>query len=116
MNREKISYLILRVGLAFSFIYAAVRAYMDPLSWIGWFPPFLQQVLPQDILLLSWGIFEVVIGLWILSGKNIFIPTLLAALSLGGLVFFNSGSMDILFRDVSLALISLGLAISTYRK
>lgn len=114
MSAEKISYFLLRAGLAFSFIYAAVRAWFVPGDWIGWFPPFLLNFLPADILLLSWGVFEIAIALWILWGKNIFTPTLLAFLSLTGLIIFNWTALDILFRDVSLALISLSLAIANF--
>lgn len=120
MSREelgaKISFLLLRAGLAFSFAYAALRAEFDPNSWIGYFPPFLLHTVPEDVLLIVWGLFELVIAIWILSGRHIFIPCLLASISLIGLVIFNFSQIDILFRDVSLALVSLALAIATYRR
>lgn len=116
MSQEKLSYFVLRAGLSFAFIYAAVRAWFDPDSWLGYFPPFLQSTLPDNVLLGLWGITEIVLAFWILSGKKIFIPSLLGGLSLLGVVAFNLNQIDVLFRDISLALVSLTLAISTYKK
>jgi len=49
---------------------------------------------------------------WILSGYKIFIPSIIAALLLVSIVFFNSFEFSILFRDLSIALASLSLAIA----
>ena len=65
MLRENIAYFLLRGGLAFCFIYAAVAAWLEPSSWIGWFPPFIQNLAPQDVLLTGWGIVEIILGMWI---------------------------------------------------
>src|SRR3989344_8664042 len=114
MSRENIAYFLLRLGLAFSFIYAAVAAWFRPEDWVGWFPPFIQALAPQNVLLMGWGIVQIILGLWILSGKKIFIPTLLGALSMAGIAYFNLGSLDIVFRDITIGLVLLSLAISSY--
>ena len=67
---------------------------------------------PDAIILLHiFGVVEVIIALWILSGKYIFIPSTLAALMLLGIVVFNIPQMDVLFRDVSILLMAVTLML-----
>ncbi len=109
--------LLLRVGLAFAFLYPPVAAYFDPYSWIGFFPQFMRDIVGNDTLLLhAFGVFEVAIGLWILSGKNIFIPSVLATATLAGIIIFDWGAMDIIFRDVSILAIALALALNSHTR
>ncbi len=114
MNRNDIANLILRVGVAFCFLYAAVVGYLDPESWVGWFPKFMRDIIPEFTLLKIWGGFELIIGLWILSGKKIFIPSVLASLSLVGLIIFNFAAMDIIFRDVTILCATIALAVQSF--
>ena len=45
--------LLLRVAIAFSFIYPPLSALSDPDSWTGYFPPFLLDIAgTSDVLLL----------------------------------------------------------------
>lgn len=110
-KREKIAWLVLRIGVAFSFLYAATASFLDPQSWIGWFPHFLRAVVNDTVLLQTWGVYEITTGIWILSGKKIFWPSLLASFSLVGLIFFNFNSMDIIFRDVTILSATIALTI-----
>lgn len=102
--------LILRVGLAFAFLYPPIAAYFDPYAWIGYFPDFLREAIGNDMLLLhSFGIVEVIVALWLLSGVRIFFPALLAALMLLGIIVFDFSQMDVIFRDVSIMAMALAL-------
>lgn len=111
MDKNHLASIILRLGVAFAFIYAAVAGFVDSESWIGWFPKSVQDMLPAETLLLIWGIVEIILGLWILSGKKIFVPSLVASLSLAGLILTNLGAMDIIFRDVTILAATVALAI-----
>ena len=71
--------------------------------------------LSQDTLLIGLAVVHVIIALWILSGLRIAIPSVVAALFLGSVVYFNWNQIDILFRDISLALAALALAFSNRR-
>ena len=73
-EREKTAWLVLRIGVAFAFLYAGIGGFVDPQSWLGWFPKFMRDLVPEMFLLQIWGVYEIVTGLWILSGKNIFVP------------------------------------------
>lgn len=103
--------LLLRVGVAFSFLYPPVSALFDPYAWIGYFPPFLTQGLGEWelVLLHLFGVVEVAIALWILFGRNIWIPSTAATLMLVAIVVLNLSQFDVLFRDLSIALMSAAL-------
>ncbi|MSU55516.1 MAG: hypothetical protein EXS46_03200 [Candidatus Taylorbacteria bacterium] len=114
MNKQKLADIILRIGIAFSFIYAAIGGYTDPNSWIGYFPEFIKKMIPETTLLSLWGGFETILALWILYGKNIFWPSLVASLSLAGLILTNLGAMDIIFRDVTILATTIALTIQSF--
>ncbi len=104
---------ILRIGLAFSFIYPPISAFINPYAWVGYFPTFIIQIIPIDslILLHIFGVFELGIAVWILFGKKILIPSVVALVSLFLIVACNFTQMDILFRDIPIMLMALLLCI-----
>ncbi len=109
LSKEEI---LLRIALAFSFIYPAINALFDPYAWIGYFPGFILDLASgnPELLLHSWGVFEVALALWVLFGKKIFIPSVVMTLALIAVVALNPGQFPILFRDVSIALAAAALA------
>jgi len=115
MNRDEIISLLLRIGVAFAFIYPAVAAFITPVAWIGYFPIFIRDIFPGETLLLNlFGLSEIAIALWILSGKKIFIPSVFAALYLFLIVVLNWAQLDILFRDIPILLMAVALAIWSF--
>lgn len=105
--------LLLRAAVAFSFAYPPVAAVIDPDSWLGYFPAFI----PSSLVALHvFGALEIALALWILFGKRIFIPCMLAALILLAIVAFNISQFDILFRDVSIALAAVALGLVSRRQ
>lgn len=100
------------MAVAFAFLYPPIDAFFHPDSWVGFFPMFMRDHVPGGALLPMWGIVEILIALWILSGKKIFIPACAAALSLVLIVVFNFSLIDILFRDFAIALVAASLAWS----
>lgn len=110
MQKEKIAHLSLRVGAAFAFLYPPLAALSDPYSWIGYFPRFIQALPVEPLLLLhGFGVLEVVIALWILSGWRIRLPAAVATLMLVAIVVCNIPEFPILFRDLSIAAMTLAL-------
>lgn len=102
---------MLRIGVAFSLLYPPFSALFDPISWAGYIPQFLRGYVPDLVFLHAFGALEVVLALWILSGKKIFWPSLVTALLLLAIVAFNANQMEVLFRDLSLAAMALALAL-----
>lgn len=107
-----VSELLLRIAIALSFLYPPIAALSDPYSWIGYFPVFVTALAGDQTLLLlhAFGALELLIALWILFGKNVFIPSLIATVMLLAIVLFNLPQFPILFRDISIALAALALA------
>jgi uncharacterized membrane protein YphA (DoxX/SURF4 family) len=109
---SRFAFLSLRVGTAFAFLYPPIKAITDPISWIGYFPSFIQRLpIPSMVLLHGFGLVEVVIAVWILSGWKIRIPAAVATLMLLAIVVFNASQMDVVFRDLSIACMTLALAL-----
>ena len=110
--------MLLRVGVAFAFIYPAVSGFITPTSWIGFFPPFTRDILGgNDALpfaLHVFGVIEIILALWILAGRRIFIPSAVATILLFLIVALNISQLDILFRDIPIMLMSMALAISSW--
>ncbi len=103
--------LLLRLGVAFAFLYPPINAFIDPYAWVGYFPSFVRDLGPEMVLLHIFGAIEIVIGLWILSGKRLFYPSLVASGMLALIVILNLGDFQVLFRDVPIALAALALAV-----
>lgn len=101
---------LIRLGLAFSFFYAAYASFQNPTSWIGFFPQRLRDLAGAETLLTVFSIYEIILGLWLLSGKKVVYAGLLASATLFGIAVFNWGAMEIVFRDISLGLAALALA------
>ena len=116
MTQQKLADLTLRVGLAFSFLYPPLNALVDPTSWIGYFPQFVRGYVPEMTLLHSFGVIEIALALWLLSGWKVFYPATLMGLMLLGIVVFDSGDFQVLFRDLSIAAIALALALAHWKK
>jgi len=112
MTFDKIANLLLRIGVAFAFLYPPFNAISNPDSWIGYFPSFIQGIAPDAVLLHSFGVVEALIALWILSGRKIFLPSLGAGIILVTIVSFNLNNFEILFRDISIAMMAFALAAS----
>ncbi len=108
--------LLLRVAIAIAFLYPPIDSIFHPQAWLGYFPPFMLGHVSDTVMLVGWGIIEVVIALWILSGKRIFWPSIAATVLLALIVAFNIPLMQIVFRDISLALAAAALALGSYRQ
>jgi len=104
---------LLRIGVAIAFIYPAVSALFTPLAWMGYLPGFTLDLVGDhgELLLHTFGTFEVIIGLWVLFGKNIFIPSAVATAVLVIIIVMHANQMDVIFRDIPIALMSLALAL-----
>lgn len=109
--RVSVPELLLRASLAFSFIYPPIAALIKPYDWVGYIPTALQDIVaPHTMLFLHGiGIIEIGLALWIMFGKRIFAPSVVAGAFLIAIVIMNPTQFDILFRDVSLVGIALAL-------
>ena len=116
MNQKNVGFFLLRLAIASVFAYAAIASFITPDNWIGYFPIFLRHLVPQNILLTFFSVYELVLAGWLLSGKFIFFASILAALTLSGIIVFNIDQLDIVFRDFTIILAAASLAVFTYKK
>lgn len=115
-SRARFAYLVMRIGVAFAFLYPAISAYFEPYTWIGYFPEFIKGYVPDLVLLHAFGAVEIIIALWILSGFKIYWPSLVATAMLLSIVLFNLHEFPILFRDLSIAALALALVLMNAQK
>jgi uncharacterized membrane protein YphA (DoxX/SURF4 family) len=101
--------LILRIALAFVFLYAAVSSFVSPDDWIGYMPRFMRGIVPDQMLLGGFSLFEIVLSVWLLSGLYAKYAALLAAAMLAGIVVLNPALLPITFRDIGLFIAALAL-------
>jgi hypothetical protein len=116
---------LLRAAVAFTFIYPAVSAWFNPYAWIGYFPSFLLDFADAfdglgvngDLVLLHvFGATEIIIAVWILFARSVFVPSIIAGAYLLGIIVFNWNQMDVIFRDVSILLAATALALGHVEK
>jgi uncharacterized membrane protein YphA (DoxX/SURF4 family) len=100
---------LLRAGIATVFLYAAIAAFLDPFSWIGFFPVWLRELFDAELLLMGFSIFEIALSLWIFSGAMIREAAIVASITLFAIVLGNLGALDIVFRDVAILFAALAL-------
>lgn len=112
---DKTTSLILRVGVAFAFIYPPIDALFDPMSWFGYFPGYLQHLAPEPVLLHGFGLIEILVALWILSNKKIFWPSVAAVAILLAIVLSDVADFQVVFRDLSIAAAAAALAVDAFR-
>ena len=101
----------LRVGLAVVFLYAAISSFLNPLSWLGFFPLWLRNIIPDTVLLFTFSIYELILSLWLFSSWRAYYAALLSGLTLLAIIIGNIGALDIIFRDIAILLMAVALAI-----
>lgn len=115
MKNAKLVNIFLRLSVASVFIYAAVAATIEPFNWIGYIPQFFRNIFPGSILLLGFSAFQLVLGVWIISGWKTFYAGILAALTTLAVIAANFTQTDILFRDFAIFFSALALTSGSYK-
>ena len=110
MPQQKAALILLRLGLAFVFFYAAISSFLNPNDWIGFFPILSRDFFGANLVLSAFSFYELALGFWLLSGKWQFYAGLISALTILGIIVFNLGAFDIIFRDAGLFFAALALA------
>lgn len=115
-SQKNLATLLLRVGLAIMLVYAAVGSLVNPREWIGYFPSMLTDLMPANILLKIFSVYELSLAAWLLSGVCLRWAALFCAATLGGIVVANLDLLIITFRDIALIFAALALAALTWKK
>ena len=111
-NRSRdiqIASLLLRVGLAAAFLYAAVASLRAPLEWIGFLPSIVTRLMSPTIAIRIIAVYELALAAWLISGRYVRYAALVAAVTLSGILLGNLNELIVTFRDVGLFFASLAL-------
>lgn len=100
---------LLRIGLAVVFLYAGISSLQHPLEWVAFLPTFLTKAVAGTTLIKVFAIYELVLAIWLISGKLLKYSALLCALTLAGIVITNPSQLITTFRDIGLAFMALAL-------
>ena len=106
--------LVLRIGLAGTFTYSGINSLLNPTSWIGYIPQWIEGVpfLTRELFLTLHGSFEIILAIALLIGLYKKLVTLLAFLSIAAIIIF-SGIDDVTFRDFGLLAAAYALLLLT---
>lgn len=111
MNTLRAVDLLLRLGVSFALLYPPFNAFLDPYQWLGYFPSFVMDVVPNMLLLYGFSMLLIVAGLWVLSGKHIFIPSVFSVVVFVLVVLLNLGDFQTLFSTVSVVCMAIALTL-----
>jgi uncharacterized membrane protein YphA (DoxX/SURF4 family) len=103
--------LLIRLGLAFSFLYAAISSFQDPHIWVGYVPDWLPRLthLSAQLLLDSISVFQILLAGALLTGVYVKYLGLISAGLVTGIVVFNPDILVVTFRDIPIITASLAL-------
>jgi len=102
---------LLRWALAFVYGYVVIELYLAPENFLKFVPDFMQHIIPLNIFLLLFGLFEAALVLWFLSGWHTEYPGIISAMVMFSIIIFNLGYFSVLFRNVAIGVCSIVLAI-----
>ena len=112
-DKNKLAIVSLKLGLAFAFFYAAASSFANPTAWFGFFPEFIRNLPPGNLILNFFSVGEIFLGIWLTTSYKTFYAAVLSAVIIFGIVVFNLGAMDIIFRDVTIFFAAVALALLT---
>ena len=110
MHTEKLVSLLLRIGIAAVFLYAAIASTLQPLNWVGYFPEFVRNAAPVTIILPLFSLGQLILVFWLLSGKRTYFAAIIASITLALIIIANVRIFDIVFRDVAIFCAAVALA------
>lgn len=113
--KSDLDIFVLRVGLGLVFLYAGTASLQNPAGWIGYVPQFVSVVMPIDTFLVAHSVFELALGVGLISGLWIPILSTLALLSFFSIITLI-GINEVTFRDFGLACMALALFVRVVYK
>lgn len=103
--------LVLRLGLAFIFVYAGLASFLNPVEWAGYLPPFVSTIISATVIVQIMGLVEIALAAWLVSGKYLFYAAIASTVLLAGITAANLNLLIITFRDVGLVAAALALVL-----
>lgn len=111
LDGQQLQSLLLRIGLAFVFAYAAVSAFFEPLRFAGYMPSFLPHRFVEQVCLPFFSAYELILAVLLLAGVRLFVVSMLSAVTVVGIIVINLDLFPLLFRNVAILCAALALAV-----
>ena len=106
---------ILKIGLAFTLLYAGIAALLHPLDWIGFVPSWVTSFgITRELALRGHSFVEIILAVWLLThwqkklAAGLIAADILVIILING---FGRSVFPVTFRDVGLLAIALYLAL-----
>lgn len=109
-TKNLVSFL-LRSGIALSFLYASISSFLQPTAWIGFFPIWLTNLVPGNVLVTLFSIFEIILAIWLISNKKIYYASIVSIVVLALIIIVNIKALDIIFRDIPILFAAIALLV-----
>lgn len=111
---KKISFHILRVGMAITFLWIGILILKNPEIWSGYLKPWAVDLLPIPLeqAMMGTAILDIMIGLFLLIGVFVWLAAFVAALHMM-VILVTSSITDITVRDIAILAAALGLMIDS---
>lgn len=111
---NKLSFHVLRVGIAITFIWIGLMIFQDPQGWSSFIQPWAANLMPIPIgqVMIVAAIADISIGLLLLVNFWIWIVSFVSALNIAA-VLIVSGITGVTVRDVGLLAASVALMINS---
>ena len=111
---SKLSFNILRIGIAITFIWIGVLILKAPEAWGGYLQPWTVKLLPAPIgeVMIATGILDICLGALLLFNILVWIGALLAALHII-IILVTSGITDVTVRDIAILAGTITLLIES---
>ncbi len=106
----KIKFNIYSFALGFVFVVFGVWQIFNPGYWIAYFPDWISNFgLDKYLIVFLNGIFDFIVGLFLVLNIYSLIFSVLALLHLLGIVFVLGITSDIAIRDIGLLILAIGI-------
>jgi len=110
------AFLVIQLGLAFVFVWTGVLIFKDTPGWAdiirnSWVARFLP--MSPESAMRGTAVFDIVIGIWLLTGAFLWLSSLIAGLHLIT-VLLVTGIMAPSYRDVGLLAAAAGLTLYAF--
>ena len=111
---SKISYHILRIGMAVTFLWIGIVILKEPEVWGGYIGSWAIDLLPLPIkeIMIGTAILDIAIGVLFLVDSFVWIASLVASIHLI-IVLIVTGITDVTVRDIGILATTLALMIET---
>lgn len=108
---EGVDALLLRLGLAFVFVYAATASFADPDKFERYLPAMLAHPWVEHWCLPAFSTYELGLAVALATGRRLVLASTLAALTVTAITVVNPAEFDVLFRNVAIICTALSLAV-----